>query len=70
MFEVQPDEVDAEFAVELHETRAVRTIEDAESDTVVLERGGEVVRGLCDSHTRICRHNWIKVGDRIDGRSQ
>jgi len=53
VFEVQPDEIDAEFAVELHERRTVRVIEDAECDVAVIEDRGEVVSGLGSSHKQV-----------------
>jgi hypothetical protein len=43
VFEVEPDEIEPEFAVELHERRAVRVLQYAEDDAVPVERGREVV---------------------------
>ncbi|MFC6975450.1 hypothetical protein ACFQL1_13595 [Halomicroarcula sp. GCM10025709] len=44
MFEVDPDVVDAQIAVELHERRAVRVVEDTERDAAVVESRPESVR--------------------------
>ncbi|WP_394350870.1 hypothetical protein [Halobacterium sp. CBA1126] len=45
MLEVQPHEVHAELAVELHERRAVRRVEHADGDAVVLDALTQLVPG-------------------------
>ncbi len=44
VFEVEPDEVETEFAVELHERRTVRVVEDAERHVVAVEETAEAIR--------------------------
>lgn len=44
VFEVEPDEVESEFAEELHERRTVGVVEQAERDVPLVQRDGEVVR--------------------------
>jgi hypothetical protein len=41
VFEVDPDEIEVEFAAELDERRAVRGVEHAQGHASVVERGGQ-----------------------------
>lgn len=46
MFEIDPDEIQIKFAVELDECRTVRIVEDAQGDVAGIQGRSEVVGGL------------------------